>query len=471
MCWEAAPTFANCTIANNTADTNGGGVYSAASSAPDIINGTITGNSAQWGGGIMCWKAVLTARNTILWENLATSLGNEVYLADSSSIHLTFSDVQGGFPALRGNLTAVTNSTYEDNINADPLFIDAVHGDHRLSAESPCREAGTADGAPDADIQGYPRPFGRGVDIGAHEWVVAALPGGAIWGDATGNGLVTAYDAARILRHTVGLLVLAGIDSMAADVSGDLTISPYDASLVLQYVVGRILRFPVDLGQAAKVMYAARTVRIGPVEMPSDSRRSLPILIDEMAGVVAGEVALSVGGYEGNVTIIRTDLTSDYLLVSHVENGLIRASFAGSESSTGPGPLLEVVFDASDTEVLSSLKLDRVSLNEGAIPVRIERDGPVSPGAYRLGQNHPNPFNPETTLSCDIMKTGIVRLSIYTPTGQIVRRLVDGERAPGSYAITWDGRDEAGRDVASGIYLCRMVAGNYSAVRKMVLAR
>ena len=93
------------------------------------------------------------------------------------------------------------------------------------------------------------------------------------------------------------------------------------------------------------------------------------------------------------------------------------------------------------------------------------------PEGYLLAQNYPNPFNPETTISYDIAKTGTVRVSVYALTGQLVRTLVDGERPAGSYSVTWDGKDDAGRDVASGVYLCRMVAGEYSAVRKLMLVR
>jgi len=60
---------------------------------------------------------------------------------------------------------------------------------------------------------------------------------------------------------------------------------------------------------------------------------------------------------------------------------------------------------------------------------------------------------------------------IYTLTGQVVRVLSDGECAVGRYSLVWDGRDDAGRDVASGVYLCRMVAGEYHAVRKMLLIK
>ena len=64
-----------------------------------------------------------------------------------------------------------------------------------------------------------------------------------------------------------------------------------------------------------------------------------------------------------------------------------------------------------------------------------------------------------------------MRLSVYALTGQLVRTLVDGERGAGRYSVTWDGTDDAGRDVASGVYLCRMAAGEYRAVRKMLVTR
>ena len=164
-------------------------------------------------------------------------------------------------------------------------------------------------------------------------------------------------------------------------------------------------------------------------------------------------------------------LTSDYLLAHSVQDGRIRASFAGAEPSAGPGPVLAVVFDGADVELLRSPRLERVSLNEGRIPVRIEGVESERPTAYRLSQNYPNPFNPETTIRYDVAKTGAVRLSVYALTGQLVRTLVDGGRPAGSYSVTWDGRDDASRNVASGVYLCRMEAGEYGAVRKLLLMK
>ena len=105
-------------------------------------------------------------------------------------------------------------------------------------------------------------------------------------------------------------------------------------------------------------------------------------------------------------------------------------------------------------------------------PTAVEAlQGWAVPSVYALSQNYPNPFNPETTIRYDVARTGTVRLSIYALTGQCVRTLSDGEHPAGSYFVTWDGTDDTGQGVASGVYLCRMQAGKFSAVRKLLLVR
>ncbi len=89
-----------------------------------------------------------------------------------------------------------------------------------------------------------------------------------------------------------------------------------------------------------------------------------------------------------------------------------------------------------------------------------------------LSQNYPNPFNPETTIRYDLSSDAIVSLTIYNITGQVVRKLVDGASlAAGQYQAVWDGRNESGVGVASGMYFYLLHAGDYVAKRKMVLLR
>jgi hypothetical protein len=95
----------------------------------------------------------------------------------------------------------------------------------------------------------------------------------------------------------------------------------------------------------------------------------------------------------------------------------------------------------------------------------------LTPAAYELAQNYPNPFNPETTIRYQLAHSGQVELSIYNTLGQKVRTLVSGYQPAGSYLRTWDGRDDFGRNVPSGIYFSRLTAGSFRQVRKLVVVR
>jgi hypothetical protein len=92
--------------------------------------------------------------------------------------------------------------------------------------------------------------------------------------------------------------------------------------------------------------------------------------------------------------------------------------------------------------------------------------------ANTLAQNVPNPFNPSTTIEFTLRERAPVTLRIYNVRGQLVKTLVNGTRVPGiAHRIAWDGRNDAGRRVASGVYFYRLVAKGYTKTRKMVLLK
>ena len=92
---------------------------------------------------------------------------------------------------------------------------------------------------------------------------------------------------------------------------------------------------------------------------------------------------------------------------------------------------------------------------------------PVAVTALR--GNYPNPFNRETTISYDIKDAANVRLAVYNVKGQLVRSLVNADQASGRYRVIFNGRDDKGNPLSSGIYLYRFSAGKYSSTRKMML--
>jgi hypothetical protein len=93
------------------------------------------------------------------------------------------------------------------------------------------------------------------------------------------------------------------------------------------------------------------------------------------------------------------------------------------------------------------------------------------PTRYFLAQNVPNPFNPTTSIKFGVPEAGPVILSIHGVDGRQVACLVDGRYEPGVYVKAWDGRDDNGREVSSGVYFARMEAADFRASCKMLLLR
>ncbi|MDP6018957.1 MAG: PQQ-dependent sugar dehydrogenase [Candidatus Latescibacteria bacterium] len=98
------------------------------------------------------------------------------------------------------------------------------------------------------------------------------------------------------------------------------------------------------------------------------------------------------------------------------------------------------------------------------------REG-TTPSAVLLQQNYPNPFNSATTISYELPRRATVALDVYNLAGQEVAGLVYGLRQAGTYSLTWDGRDNADRELASGVYIYRLQVGENVQTRRLLLLR
>ena len=94
------------------------------------------------------------------------------------------------------------------------------------------------------------------------------------------------------------------------------------------------------------------------------------------------------------------------------------------------------------------------------------------PTTFALGQNAPNPFNPATTIAFEVpADAGLVTLSIFDVSGRKVRTLEQGNLAPGRYSRTWQGRDDSGRHISSGVYFYKLTGNGFTETRKMVVVQ
>jgi len=109
---------------------------------------------------------------------------------------------------------------------------------------------------------------------------------------------------------------------------------------------------------------------------------------------------------------------------------------------------------------------DYFMLTSGATPVENQK-----PLVYGLAQNFPNPFNPQTEIRFDLPHAGSTRLRVYDLRGRLVKDLVSGHMGAGNHSVVWKGRDNGGRQVASGVYYYKIDSGKFSETKRMTLVK
>ena len=163
-----------------------------------------------------------------------------------------------------------------------------------------------------------------------------------------------------------------------------------------------------------------------------------------------------------------------------VEDGSLRvlSSRIGKQwSAAGTGSLAKLWFEVTDNGAEESITLgDGVLLNTGYQPDEVAWSNSLFemllPWQPALDVNYPNPFNPTTAIPFALHgPTDDLRLQIYNLLGQRVRTLLSGPMAPGFHTIVWNGRDDAGRQVAAGLYISELRTAEFRQTRKMTLVK
>ena len=131
---------------------------------------------------------------------------------------------------------------------------------------------------------------------------------------------------------------------------------------------------------------------------------------------------------------------------------------------TPPAPVNLVIGNAPDTA--RTVDLPYTNTTDVA-----EADGSSLPTTFALNQNYPNPFNPVTVIEYSVPSRAQVTIEIFNVLGQKIRTLVHEEKSPGYYRIDWDGTDQSGGLISTGVYLYRFKAGDFAQTKKMLLLK
>jgi hypothetical protein len=182
------------------------------------------------------------------------------------------------------------------------------------------------------------------------------------------------------------------------------------------------------------------------------------LLIIKHPGIDLGDMVLSPDAQA--MTLLKKDVSGELRLLIY--------SLKAKYIESGQRKLLTIPVTNGD----GNIQLDKAFISDYSgnliqASISLEKNQEV-PERFSLFQNYPNPFNPETNISFSLPQESQVNLKIYNLKGQLVKVLVKAKLSAGIHAFSWNGKDESGKDVSSGIYFYKLTAGEYSETRKMV---
>jgi uncharacterized delta-60 repeat protein len=182
--------------------------------------------------------------------------------------------------------------------------------------------------------------------------------------------------------------------------------------------------------------------------------------------VMTGEMYRNAGMDPTDFYIIRTNASGDTLWTKTVGGDFYERSYSIKQTSDGG----YIIAGRTDSYGAGSDDFYIVKLAPDD-PSAIDNSGGTRPTAISLGANYPNPFNPGTTINYTLDRRAHVTMEVFNILGEVVRTLVDETKSAGTHQTIWDGNDDSGRPVPTGIYLYKMQADGYVQAKKMLLLK
>lgn len=239
-------------------------------------------------------------------------------------------------------------------------------------------------------------------------------------------------------------------------------------------------------GNLSKAMVSQASLSLGEVDGISGEQVLIPVAIQtngETANTVVFTVKYDPSCLEYQSTL-KAQMADNFTMVANgTEAGKIHIAMADVSGLNESGDMLHLAFkvkektSGSNTELSLSRAFvnDLEVMNHANSQICLAESGMEMPKTFQLAQNFPNPFNAETVIRYGIPDTKGQRVSvtinIYNVNGQLVRTLVDKQKAPGYHSVTWDGMDNEHQPVASGIYFYQIRSAEFSSIKKMSMLK
>jgi predicted outer membrane repeat protein len=467
--------FRDCIFVRNTSSNYAGAIYYYNTDNSLLLtNCTLSGNSAPSGSGILVEDSSIDIQNSIITfgQQGAAVLCYEIY--DPASIDLSCSNVYGNAGGdWIGDIAG--QQGINGNISADPQFCDAEHDDYSLTASSPC--------APFSPPNQYCELVGAwpvGCDYGPAITSIADVGGDqgrrvrVNWAASSQDAWGSPYTVAEYsLWRRVDARAASGAagsgprgDRYPAGDWDYVASIPARAEGSYSVVCETLCDSTIVDGLCESTFFVSAETDMMPIFFDSDPGSGYSV--DNLAPAVPFNFRLE------SATLLAWDESAeedfDYFTVYGSYLDILDGSAVVVGHTTGTS------FDVSGAPHLYYLLTAADFCGNESAEAVVTSDGVSVPGelpaAVALLPNHPNPFNPRTEIRFELPAAAKVDLSIFDITGrQVSRLLVAKTYEAGRHSLTWNGRDDSGKELASGVYFTRFRAAGESQSRKLTLLR
>jgi hypothetical protein len=314
-----------------------------------------------------------------------------------------------------------------------------------------------------------------------------------LYGDPNNDVNINVADITTIIDQIIGKRSFSFVDSLKADMNKDGLIDTSDVNQLIGTILDRPTVFATlppfipertagpksderaDSPRSSRFFADART------EFES-TPQGLRLNMENTVPVRGIEVRIrlkdsSVVVNNANYLFSRAQQMNVVMRTADNELRLIAYSLQNNEILPGTGSIIRLPKITSAAQIETTQVILSVASNIAVTPeaVVVTAAAGKYPVTYRLEQNYPNPFNGATTIQYDIpdVKTTEtkVAIQIFNVLGQKVKTLINTPHDPGQYKVTWNGTDESGNQVSSGIYFYRLITKNHLTTKKMIYVK
>ncbi len=513
--WGSQPEFHNNIVRyNSVVDGPGGGIYMKNYSDPTISNSLIQGNTATYGGGMNlvdhCSPVML---NSILYGNVSTDgIGHALYavarsnpIVRNSVVHghganaVSFGD-NGGAEFFYSVLEDSTNDA-QHVFDADPAVVFQDTVDFVLTGTAAGDNPLIDGGNPAVQYEDYSFPPSKGTETG--DIGLYGGPGAGYWDSAAPlrirflPNLVNArtlYIVVSTLESGLGMPTLEVTSYQGTDELALTEVSSGSGMYRAQYTTDESNFIEVKASSGEYMYRTTMAVTVfkpgvggllsdpsgASLELPPNAATSELMLMAEpdLGGSLPDEVPMSASaGARWEVRSVKTQWAADGEIVLPYDE---YAVLPGREDGLAIWRLADKEWRKLDSYVDVTNKTVHAGTDGPGVFAVINslgsRQSQLLPTRTRLGANYPNPFNPTTTIPFELANAADVQLQVYNLLGQLVATVERSWYASGRHSVMWDGRNQAGAELASGVYFYRLIVtpsngARLVETRKLVLMR